>query len=52
MSLALQEVKKVSASATKKEDANNTCDCTSQFHIVLAFKYSNNRGSYIHNITS
>ena len=34
MSLALQQVKEVSASTTKKEDENYMCDCTSQFHII------------------
>ena len=36
MSLALQQVKDVCASATKQEDDNYTCDCTSQFYIILA----------------
>ena len=35
VSLALQQVKEVSASATK-QDNNNACNCTSQFYIVLA----------------
>ena len=35
-SLALQQVREVSASTTKKEDENYTCDCTSQFYIILA----------------
>ena len=35
-SLALQQAKEVSALATKKEDENYTCDCTSQFYIILA----------------
>ena len=35
VSLALQQVKEVSASTTKKEE-NCTCDCTSQFYIILA----------------
>ena len=30
-SLALQQAKEVSTLATKKEDENYTCDCTSQF---------------------
>ena len=34
-SLALQQAKEVSTSTTKKEDENNTCDCTSQFYIIL-----------------
>ena len=34
-SLALQQVKEVSASATKQE-GNNMCNCTSQFYIILA----------------
>ena len=36
MSLALQQVKEVSASTTQKEDDNYMCDCTSQFYIILA----------------
>ena len=36
MSLALQQVKEVSTSATKQEDNNNICDCTSPFYIILA----------------
>ena len=35
VSLALQQVKEVSTSATKQEN-NNTCDCTPQFYIILA----------------
>ena len=35
-SLALQQVKEVSTSTTKKEDENYMCNCTSQFHIILA----------------
>ena len=35
VSLALQQVKEVSASAIKK-DENYMCDCTSQFYIILA----------------
>ena len=35
-SLALQQVREVSASTTKKEDENYTCDCTSQFYTILA----------------
>ena len=34
-SLALQQVKEVSASATKQEN-NNMCNCTSKFYIILA----------------
>ena len=34
--IALQQAKEVSASATKKEDKNYMCKCTSQFHIILA----------------
>ena len=34
-SLALQQVKEVSTSATKQED-NNMCNCTTQFYIILA----------------
>ena len=33
-SLAVQQVKEVSAVATKKEDY--TCECTSQFYIIMA----------------
>ena len=36
VSLALQQVREVGASTTKKEDENYTCDCTSQFYIILA----------------
>ena len=50
--LALQQVREVSTSTTKKEDKNCTCNCTSQFYIILAFKYHNNRISYIHDIAS
>ena len=35
MSLALKQVREVSTSATKKEDDNYTCYCTSQFYIIL-----------------
>ena len=35
VSLALQQVKEVSTSATK-QDNNNACDCTPQFYIILA----------------
>ena len=35
-SLALQQVKKVSTSTTKKEDENYMCNYTSQFYIILA----------------
>ena len=38
MSLALQQVKEVGASAAKKEDDNYTCDYTSQFYIMLALR--------------
>ena len=34
-SLALQQVREVSTSTTKKEDENYTCNCTSQFYIIL-----------------
>ena len=34
--LALQQVKEVSASATKQENNNNMCDCASKFYIILA----------------
>ena len=36
VSLALQQVREVSASTTKKEDENYMCNCTSQFYIILA----------------
>ena len=36
MSLALQQVKEVNASATKKENNNNICNCTSQIYVILA----------------
>ena len=36
VSLALQQVKEVSASTTKKEDKNYMCNCTSKFYIILA----------------
>ena len=35
VSLALKQVKEVSALATKQEDDNYMCDCTSQFYIIL-----------------
>ena len=35
VSLALQQIREVSTSKTKKEDENYTCDCTSQFYIIL-----------------
>ena len=38
-SLALQQVKEVSATATK-QDTNNACNCTSQFYIILALSIS------------
>ena len=38
-SLALQQVKKVSASAMK-QDTYNACDCTSQFYITLVLSIS------------
>ena len=38
-SLALQQIKAVSASATK-QDINNVCDCTTQFYITLALSIS------------
>ena len=38
-SLALQQIKKVSASTTK-QDINNACDCTSQLYIILALSIS------------
>ena len=36
VSLALQQVREVSTSTTKKEDENYMCNCTSQFYIALA----------------
>ena len=36
VSLALKQIKEVSASTMKKEDKNYTCDCISQFYIILA----------------
>ena len=51
MSLVLLQVKVVSASTTMKDDENYMCECTSQFYIIFSFKYSNNRISYIHDIT-
>ena len=36
MNLALQQVREVSTSTTKKKDENYMCDCTSQFYIILA----------------
>ena len=38
MSLALQQVRDVSSSATKEEDDNYKCNCTSQFYIILAVR--------------
>ena len=38
-SLALQQVKEVSATATK-QDTNHACDCMSQFYIILALSIS------------
>ena len=35
-SLALQQATEVSTSTIKKEDENFTCNCTSQFYIILA----------------
>ena len=35
VSLALQQVREVSTSTTKKEDESYICDCTSQFYIIL-----------------
>ena len=35
-SLALQQVREVSTSTTKKEEEHYKCDCTSQFYITLA----------------
>ena len=36
VSLTLQQMREVSTSTAKKEDENYTCDCTSQFYIILA----------------
>ena len=36
VSLALQQVKEVSASPVKQEDDNYMCNCTYQFYIILA----------------
>ena len=36
MSLALQQVREVNTSPTKKEEGNYTCNWTSQFYIILA----------------
>ena len=38
-SLALQQVKEVSAT-TMKQDTNNACNCTPQFYIILALSIS------------
>ena len=38
-SLALQQVKEVSTSATK-QDTNNACNCTSQFYIIVPLSIS------------
>ena len=42
-SSALQQLREVSTSATKKEDDYYMCDCTSQFYIILVH---HNRISY------
>ena len=39
-SLALQQVREVSASTTKKEDDNYMCNCTAQFYIILALSFT------------
>ena len=52
VSLALQQVKEVSTSTTKKEDENYTCNCTFQFYIILALSITINRINCIHDITS
>ena len=36
VSLALQQVREISTSTTKKEDKNYMCNCTSQYYIILA----------------
>ena len=38
-SLALQQVKEVSATAMK-QDTNNACDCSPQLYIILALSFS------------
>ena len=50
VSLALQQVKEVSASATKQN--NNMCDCTPQFYINVSPKHYYNGISNICYITS
>ena len=50
-SLALQQVKEASETATK-QDTNNACDCTCWFYIILAFKYFYNQISNICYIAS
>ena len=39
VSVAFQQAKEVSTSATK-QDTNNVCNCTSQFYIILALSFS------------
>ena len=51
VSLALQQVKEASASATK-QDNNNTCDCTLQFYIILVLSITIIGLVNIHYITS
>ena len=48
-SLAFQQVKEVKAEKVRNE--NYKCKCISQFYVILAFKYSNNRSSCIQNST-
>ena len=45
VSLALQQVKEVKAEEMR--DENYKCKYMSQFYVILAFKYSNNRFSCI-----
>ena len=40
MSLALQHVREVSASTSKKEDEYHMCNCTAQFYIILALSFT------------
>ena len=49
VSLALQQLKEVSAVETKEEEYR--CECTSQYYVIFSIKHSNNRISYIHSIT-
>ena len=51
-SLALQQVKEVSVSATKQEDDNYLSHCTAQFYIILALSITITGLVIIHYITS